>query len=297
VFFLQQKERYSTKRQLLYAEFSTELLGIESLIPKSVPEFDELLSTAHRLADAAGKAILPYFRKTVRVDDKIHSIGFDPVTEADRKAEDVIRTMLEAAWPDHGIVGEEFAEKETDSGNCWIIDPIDGTRAFIMGYPLWGTLIGFSRDGEPILGLMDQPFTGERYWSDRTSTRYRGPDGVYELSTRKCKTLQDAFLSTTSPELFETDDEIERFEALKDNVRMTRYGGDCYAYCQLAAGQIDVIVESGLKPFDVMPLITIIERAGGRVTNWQGESAAMGGQILASGDAKIHDLILKKFLC
>ena len=249
---------------------------------------------AHTLADVSADAILPRFRTPLTVENKAGKgetagAGFDPVTAADRAAERAIRKAISARFPDHGIVGEEFATLAGSSRYRWVIDPIDGTRAFITGSPLWGTLIGLMDGPAPALGLMNQPFTGERVWSDGAVARWRRPDGkVRRLATRACARLADATFTTTHPDLFAAGVEAAAFVAVKSHARMTRYGGDCYAYCLLAAGFIDVIVEAGLKPYDVVALVPIIEAAGGIVTTWEGASPTEGGRILAAGDRRVH---------
>ena len=250
-------------------------------------DFQTLLATAHALADRAGQVILPHFRTVARVDHKGGDF-FDPVTAADRDAEKVIRGALEAAYPAHGIIGEEFGNLREDASYCWIIDPIDGTRAFIMGQPLWGTLIGLTRDGAPLLGLMDQPFTGERFWSDETEAFFHHQEKTTAIRSRKGVGLNDALLASTSIDLFVAEEERERFDALSRAVRLRRFGGDCYNYCLLALGHVDLVVESGLKPFDILPLIPIIEKAGGIVSTWDGGDPRAGGRILAAGDPKLH---------
>jgi len=249
---------------------------------------------AHTLADISASAILPHFRTRLAVENKARKgtaagTGFDPVTVADRAAERAIRKAIAGRYPDHGIVGEEYAAVAGSSRYRWVIDPIDGTRAFITGSPLWGTLIGLMDGPTPVLGLMNQPFTGERVWSDGAEARWRRPDGgVRRIETRACARLADAILTTTHPDLFAPGAEAADFAAVKSRARMTRYGGDCYAYCLLAAGCIDVIIEAGLKPFDVVALVPIIEAAGGIVTTWEGASACDGGRILAAGDRRTH---------
>ena len=258
------------------------------------PPYATLLSTAHALADVAGAAIRPHFRKVLKIDDKGGAAGFDPVTKADRAAERAIIRHLAKTFPEHGIVGEEFGTKLPDARYRWVIDPIDGTRAFIMGLPTWGTLIGLLDGGKPVLGLMDQPFTGERFWTSASASQMRTPDGTTRrLRTRRCGKLADAIFSTTHPDLFQPGPEARVHGALKAGARMTRYGGDCYAYAMLAAGHIDVIVESGLSAYDIVAMIPIIERAGGSVTNWLGGSAAGGGQILAAGDSGLHAQLVR----
>ncbi|MDA7947143.1 MAG: histidinol-phosphatase [Hyphomicrobiaceae bacterium] len=256
-------------------------------------EFETYLAFAHRLADATEETVLRYFRSEYSVEDKSDGDGYDPVTAADREVEEVIRAEIAAAWPEHAVAGEEFGGDVSDAEFCWIIDPIDGTRPFIAGLPTWGTLIGLSRDGKPLLGLMNQPYTGERFWSGRDTAHYRNRDGEQIISTRACSTLGNALLTTPSPDLFATADDKERFDILSEQVRMRLFGGDCYAYCLLAAGHIDLIVESGLAPYDIAPLIPIIERAGGCVTSWDGGAAAQGGHAVACGDRDLRDDVLK----
>jgi histidinol phosphatase-like enzyme (inositol monophosphatase family) len=239
------------------------------------------------LADAARKETLPRFRVGADVVNK-EAGGFDPVTEGDRAAEIAIRAVIEQHFPDHGILGEEHGSVGLDREYVWVIDPIDGTRAFISGVPVWGTLIGLYRNGEAVMGLIDQPFTGERYFADGTVSRYSGPDGSKVLSARACESLSDAILFTTSPHLF-VDGRKARFEAVQEKVRLFRYGCDCYAYALLAAGHIDLVVECGLKPYDVGGLIPVIEQAGGIITTWDGGPAENGGEIIAAGSRKVYD--------
>lgn len=254
-----------------------------------------LVETAHGLADVAGKAILKYFRRPISIDNKANGGEFDPVTEADRAGERAIRKRLAALHPDHGIVGEELGVKEGQSPYTWVIDPVDGTRAFITGMPLWGTLIGVTYDGRAEIGLMDQPYTRERVWSTATATQWRGTDGrVRRARTAPCTGLEHARLTTTSPDLFAKGYESAAFARLRAEARLTRFGGDCYGYCLLAAGHIDIIVEAGLKPYDIVALIPIIERAGGVVTTWDGGRAESGGRILACGDPRLHEAALKR---
>ena len=258
----------------------------------------DLLLFAHTLADLSGKAILPYFRAPLDVIDKGGSAGFDPVTEADTAAERVIRQALAESYPDHAIIGEEFGASGGHAGGGapeyqWIIDPIDGTRAFIMGFPLWGTLIGLLHNGKPVLGLMDQPFAGERFWSEAATSRLRTPRGEQAMRTRACPRLGDAIFATTHPDLFTQSPDVAGFARLKAGARMTRYGGDCYLYAMLAAGHIDVVAEVGLKPHDIVALVPIIERAGGSITSWDGGAPDAGGRILACGDQRLHEQALR----
>jgi len=246
------------------------------------------------MADRSRTVTLPYFRKSIDVTNKAGKTAFDPVTKADQSAERAIAKMIRSRLPDHGLVGEEFGSHNPDAPFQWVVDPIDGTRSFITGSPLWVTLIGLLHEGAPVLGVMDQPYTGERCWSSETGAHLRDVSGkTRRLRTRACPELADALVMTTSPDLFEPGAETEGFLRVKGATRMTRYGGDCYAYCLLAAGFVDLVVEAGLKSYDIVALIPIVERAGGRVTTWDGRPATEGGRILASGDAKLHAKALK----
>lgn len=251
-------------------------------------EATDLLKFAHKLADNAGKAIQPYFRQRLSVDNKADQNLFDPVTEADRGAEAAMRMLISAEYPLHGIYGEEFPDKPADGPYAWVLDPIDGTRGFIMGLPVWGTLIGLTQDGVPVLGMMDQPYTRERFWAVAGCDAYfRNVYGEGNMRTQPCATLSEAVLASTAPDMFK-DEDADRFSALSAKARMTRFGGDCYLYCMLAMGFIDVIAETSLKPFDIAPLVPIIRAAGGVVTTWDGGDPASGGRILAAGDAAVH---------
>ncbi len=253
-----------------------------------------------RLADVSGEAIMPFFRTTLAADDKAHGGAFDPVTEADRAAELAIRRMIEEAFPDHGIIGEEFGAKAADAEYVWVIDPIDGTKSFISGFPTWGTLIGLSHLGRPCYGLMNQPFTRERFRGDGEAAYWRGParqgksgEERRKLNVRPCPTLGQATLMTTSPLLIDPALR-ERFQRVEAEVRLSRYGGDCYAYCALAAGHVDLVIETGLNPYDIVALIPIVEGAGGFVTTWDGGDASGGGAIVASGDRTLHEAALAR---
>lgn len=245
-----------------------------------------------RLAKVAGEAILPFFRTALAIENKKLKGAFDPVTAADRAAETAMRALIREHFPAHGIVGEEFDDVKSDAPYTWVLDPIDGTKSFIAGMPVWGTLIGLCRDDAPVYGMMAQPFIGERFTGDGVTAKYRGPAGERKLMTRKCETLDDALLFTTSPHLFSAA-EKERYERVEKNVRLPRFGADCYAYCMIAAGYVDLVIEAGLDSYDIVPLIPIIEGAGGIVTTWRGESAYKGGQIIAAGDKRVHAAALE----
>jgi myo-inositol-1(or 4)-monophosphatase len=244
------------------------------------------------LAAISGETILPFFRTALGVENKSASGDFDPVTEADRAAETAMRTLIKRTFPAHGILGEEFPAERPDAEYVWILDPIDGTKSFICGLPAWGTLIALTRRGEPIYGLMHQPFTREHFTGDGSGARYRGPAGDRVLRTRSCASLQDAVLSTTSP-LLMNDVDRRHFRRVEEAARLSRYGGDCYAYCVLAAGQVDLVIETELKPYDVLPLIPIIEGAGGIITTWEGGRPHAGGRVIAAGDKRVHAQAMK----
>ena len=245
-----------------------------------------------RLAATASDSIMPYFRAAPAVENKA-SGSFDPVTAADREAEAAMRQLIGATYPGHGVIGEEYGPDRPDAEFVWVLDPIDGTRSFIMGMPIWGVLIGLLRDGKPVLGMMAQPFTGERFAGDGHRAWYTGPRGAGPLATRPCARLADAALFTTTPFLFKGADR-DAYDRVEKSVRLARYGSDCYGYCMVAAGHADLVVESGLKDFDIVALVPVIEGAGGRVTDWQGASAAKGGRVVASGDRHLHDAVLGK---
>lgn len=263
-----------------------------------------------KLAAASGEAILPFFRSSMEIADKSGTgagsrATFDPVTEADRAAEAIMRRMIRETFPRHGIVGEEFGEHEPGAEYVWVLDPIDGTKSFISGLPLWGTLIGLTHRGVPAYGMMHQPFTREHFRGDGRAAHWQGPPGrepalrgtgkapVSErrLRTRKCAALAEATLMTTTPAMF-SPAERALYDSVEAGARLARYGADCYAYCMLAAGHVDLVIESGLKPYDIVALIPIIEGAGGIVTSWDGGSAAQGGAIVAAGDKALHEKVV-----
>ncbi|MEO1293750.1 MAG: histidinol-phosphatase [Pseudomonadota bacterium] len=254
---------------------------------------DALLAVAHQLADAAATETLSRFRDaSLSVDDKSTGGGFDPVTEADCAAETAMRRILAELRPQDGILGEEYTHKESESGILWVLDPIDGTRAYMAGIPLWGTLIAISDAEGPIFGIIAHPFTGERYVGsgDFAELQHTG-QAPRRIRTRPCKRLADATLLSTFPEVG-TAAERAAFAHLSAECRLTRYGTDCYGYALLASGQVDLVVEAGLQPYDVQAPQAVIEAAGGVFTTWDGGSASEGGRILAAGDPVIHRLAM-----
>ena len=253
---------------------------------------------AHRLADAARAETLARFRTTgLDVASKASAVGggtalegaavFDPVTEADRAAERRMRAILARDRPEDGILGEEYGAKAGTSGLTWVLDPVDGTRAFIAGAPTWGVLVAVA-DGEgPVIGVIDQPHIGERFTGTPAGARYAGPHGAAPLAVRAPRPMGDAILLSTFPEI---GSEAERaaFARVAARVRLTRYGLDCYAYALLAMGQVDLVIEAGLQPYDIAAPIAVIEAAGGIVSDWQGGPAQHGGRVLAAANPEVH---------
>ena len=238
------------------------------------------------LCDAAAKETLPRFRSGVSVANK-GAGGFDPVTEADRAAEQAIRRTISKRFPGHTIVGEEFGTSIGSEDYTWVLDPIDGTRAFVSGLPVWGTLIALQHEGIGVAGVMDQPFTGERFWSTGDGSYLVRGDETRELKTSGVTELSQATLMTSDPRLF-LPRGAQRFALLESAVQMSRYGADCYAHAMVAAGEIEMVAESGLKSYDIAALIPVIEGAGGVVTTWEGGSAANGGDVLSSANEALH---------
>jgi len=249
-----------------------------------------------RLAKVSGEAIMPFFRTSFAMEDKSGGGVFDPVTEADRAAEMAMRRMIQETFADHGVIGEEFGSLAPDADYVWVLDPIDGTKSFISGLPLWGTLIGLLHKGAPCYGMMSQPFTRERFFGDGRAAHWtgRGADNApvtRTLRTRACASLDHATLMTTSPALI-PEPLLPQYQRVEAQVRLTRYGGDCYAYCMLASGHVDLVVEAGLNPYDIVALIPIIEGAGGIITTWDGGNPSKGGAIVAAGDKRVHEQAL-----
>ncbi len=246
------------------------------------------------LAQRAGAAILPHFRQQIDVVDKGSGRGYDPVTDADRDAETIIREGIAAAYPTHGILGEEHGETPGSDGYTWVIDPIDGTRSFILGQMHWATLIALRNAQRPLAGVVHQPFVGESFVAVAGGeAEWRRGDARRVLRTRRCAAVSDAVLACTTPDMFVTLATQAGFSRVRSRARMTRFGGDCYAYCLLAMGLIDIVVESSLKPYDVQALMPIVEGAGGMITNWRGRRCDDGGDVVACGDPELHAEVLK----
>jgi histidinol phosphatase-like enzyme (inositol monophosphatase family) len=248
---------------------------------------EELVATAHALADAARVATLLHFRRADLVADSKEAVRFDPVTAADRLSEERMRAILADRRPDDAILGEEFGPKPGTSGLTWVLDPIDGTRGYLSGTPTWGVLISVRDAAGPIYGIIDQPYIGERFEGGLGRARVVGPMGEAALATRVARPLAQAIVFSTFPEVG-TPEEGAAFRRVAGKAKLVRYGTDCYAYALVAAGQIDLVIEAGLQAYDVQAPIAVIEAAGGIVTDWQGRPAHDGGRILAAANRDIH---------
>jgi histidinol phosphatase-like enzyme (inositol monophosphatase family) len=243
---------------------------------------------ALRLAAAAREQTLSRAERLIEAANKAGPGGYDPVTEADTEAERAIRALIEAEHPDHGIVGEEFGTKPARSRWSWCLDPVDGTRAFVCGLPSWTTLIALREDGAPVLGLIDAPRVDELYLGDASGTRLIGAAGERQLRVSGCERLAEARFTTTDPYLF-TAAERDAFERLRGAARLTRYGYDAYAYARLAAGSLDLVVESGLKDWDWQALVPVVRGAGGVVGNWAGGDDLSEGRIVAAASPAVFE--------
>ncbi len=244
----------------------------------------EYLALANRLADASGAVIRRYFRTPIPID---HKPDLSQVTVADREAEAAIRELIEAAFPDHGIIGEEMPTRNEGADLSWVLDPIDGTNSFTTGKPIFGTLIALLSEGRPILGVIDQPITGERWvGAAGEPTRLNGE----EVRVRECADLADAALDSTSPHMFVGGD-ARAFEAVREKTALVRYGSDCYAYAMLATGYVDLVVEAGNHLHDFAALVPVVEGAGGVITDWRRQplGPASDGLVLAAGDSRVHE--------
>ncbi len=252
------------------------------------------LELAGILADEARYIALQYFRSgNLCIDNKKYADNaFDPVTAADREIEKRLRETLAKHRPDDSVMGEEHENTVGTSGRSWVIDPIDGTRAFMCGLPTWGVLIALNNNGRPFLGVMDQPFTGERYigftGAETARAAYNRGDVEKRLRVRDCDDPADAVMCSTAPDAFGSAEDAAAFARLSEHVRLTRFGTDCYGYAMLASGHIDLVVESGLQAYDVQAMIPIVEASGGVMTDWQGRDCSGGGQVIAAGSEALH---------
>ena len=264
----------------------------DRLSPARLAQFDAFLIALNK---AAAAAILPLFRAEHGLIDKGGAAGFDPVTEADKGAERAIRALIATHFPDHGVIGEEYGEDRPDAEFVWVLDPVDGTRAFIAGLPLWCTLIGLRFQGSPVLGGISQPFLDELYIGHAGGSRLVTRDGVRPLQVRACPNFSQALIATTDPETCFTAPERAAWGDLRAGSRLARLGCDAYAYAMVAAGTMDLVVEAGLKAWDIDAAIPVIQGAGGLVTDWRGQPVgAHGGQIAIAGDRACLDAALER---
>lgn len=251
----------------------------------------EFESFAVELAAVAAEAALPWFRVDCETEDKGGGRGFDPVTRADRDAEAAIRRRIAERYPHHGVVGEEYGEDRPEAEHVWVLDPVDGTRAFVAGLPLWTTLIALREAGRPTVGVIAQPYLDEIFLGGPSGAVLIARGQSQAIRTRACDSLNHAVIATTDPDIF-TGSELGAWTQVRAAARLARLGCDAYAYAMLAAGRIDLVAETSLKPWDWSALVPVIEAAGGEVTNWRGETPDDTGQILAVGDAAIREQAL-----
>ena len=255
-------------------------------------ELDALLAFADELAAAARTIVLRHFRQPLAVEHKAAAVArTQPVTAADHQAEAAIRALIAARYPDHGILGEEAGASNPGAAWQWIIDPIDGTRAFIAGMPLFGTLIGLTLDGVPVLGVIDQAVMGERFVGSRRGATLNGAP----IRARACARLDDAVMAMTDPAMMVSSAQRALFESLRRHAAVTQLGGNCYAYAMLAAGCVDLVIEGDLKPWDVCALVPVIEAAGGVITAWDGGPALGASHVIACGDPALHAQLAARF--
>ncbi|ESQ80604.1 histidinol-phosphatase [Asticcacaulis sp. YBE204] len=258
----------------------------------SPAELATLEAFALTLAQAAADVALPLFRardlaEINKGNASRADVFFDPVTEADKGAERAIRALIEAHYPDHGIIGEEYGTIRPDADFVWVLDPVDGTRAFISGLPLWTTLIGLRFQGRPILGLISQPYLKEVFLGSPLGSRLVTPEGSTPLKVRDCTGLSAAVIATTDPHLY-SGDEVAAFNHTRLAAKLIRYGCDAYAFAMVAQGTMDAALETGLKAWDIDAIIPVIENAGGIVTDWVGEPVgSYGGQVIAAGSRAV----------
>ena len=253
----------------------------------------DLIAFANRLADTSGAVIRPFFRQPIAVTHKDGVHAFDPVTEADRGAERALRELIARERPADGILGEEYGETPGTSNYRWVLDPVDGTRAFITGRHEWGSLIALEDKGRAVLGILDQPVLGERFVGAGGTAHLLQAGQSTKLQVRECPALKDAILCATDPSAYFSGSEQQAFARVQAQTRMTRYGGDCYLFAALALGFVDLVIEAGFHAWDAAALIPIVEGAGGVMTSWDGGSAASGKTIIAAGDKRVHQAAMK----
>ncbi len=249
----------------------------------------EYMPFLEEMIEQAGEVSLRYFRNDLTVTDKRQKgEAFDPVTIADRETEEFIRKRILAKYPGHAIIGEEFGTKEGTDSFTWLVDPIDGTRGFISGTPMWGVLIGLKRADECLVGAMRQPYLGETWLGDGNTAYFLRRQQRTRIRVRERVDLDEAIVCCTHPAMYPTDEAREKFMGVIARCRFSRYGTECLGYGMLACGYVDLVVEGGLSPYDIMPLIPIVEGAGGIITDWQGNTAVNGGMVIAAASERLH---------
>jgi len=260
------------------------ITSLSSLVSEA--ELSAFTALTHRICDVSGEVILRYFRNPVDVVDKADKGPgvYSPVTKADQSSEKIIRQLINETFPEHGIKGEEYGDENLDAEYLWVLDPIDGTKAFITGFTSWGTLIALLKNGEPVLGALNQPYVGERFIGTPDGTTLNGE----AIKTRACGTFEPARLSMTEMAMMKTEAQRQAFDKIAEQVGYFRLGGDCYNYALLAAGHIDLVIEGDLMPWDIQALIPIVEGAGGIITLWNGAPITAGGWVVAAGDTNLH---------
>jgi myo-inositol-1(or 4)-monophosphatase len=270
------------------------LKAVKAFIMAQNHDWQHLTSFALTLAEAAGQAILPHFRKNAPIDVKEHET-WDPVTEGDRAGERAIRALIEEHFPDHNIYGEEYGRKEGHSDLTWVLDPVDGTRAFVVGMPTWATLIGLYENGVPRLGVMSQPFVGDVFYGNPEGAWLNHRGNTERLTVKPPVALSEAKLGTTTPHIYKGKD-IQGFDSLRESVKMVRYGGDAYFFALLAAGHFDIAMDPGTQAYDIAALIPIIQGAGGYVGSWADTNPAEGGNILTASNQALFEAAREKML-
>ena len=246
------------------------------------------------LIEQAGEIPLKYFRSDLVVTDKhLKGESFDPVTRADRETEEFIRARIAAEFPDHTIIGEEFGTTQGTASLTWLIDPIDGTRGFISGTPMWGVLVGLKQADECLAGAMRQPYTGETWIGDGSTAHFISREQRSRITVREQAPLAEAIVCCTHPAMYPTEAAREKFMSVVAECRFSRYGTECLGYGMLASGYVDLVIEGGLSAYDIMPLIPIVEGAGGIISDWQGNAALNGGLIVAASGERLHEEVLQ----
>ena len=259
-------------------------------------ELQQALQFSIKLAEQSGSIARQYFRRTLSIDNKAGEGDFDPVTQADKEIEAYIRKQISEAYPTYGIVGEEFGNEEGTESCTWFVDPIDGTAGYMIGSPMWGTLIGLLDEGKPAFGLMHQPIVHETYVGSAQGAFIVSRDGKQSIQSSQTREIEDAVLCCTRRSMFETTQDQSAYDRVVDACKLERQGTDCWGYTLLAHGLVDIVIENGLKPYDAVPLVPIVEAAGGRMTDWSGAPTLQGGRVVATANAELHEKVLTELI-